>query len=216
MPTQSEFGAKTKEHPRITGVFLIELHGRLFSNLTTQGGAADGSRTRTPVRTQAPQACQSTNSSTAAYAVHLNRLIIILSPAGFVNPNLMGGGTIFDGLPLPAQLGVELEGVPVPVGVSEHRFQGDGRQLCGADDRQHLVQEGVPQAAEYQHGLGDGLRGLGRLARAGGQLPQGQVVAVGGDRAHPQAEHGEDLPQLGELLAGAVIHQNGAGVDFHG
>ena len=29
-------------------------------------GAADGSRTRTPVRTQAPQACQSTNSSTAA------------------------------------------------------------------------------------------------------------------------------------------------------
>ncbi len=30
------------------------------------GGAADGSRTRTPIRTQAPQACQSTNSSTAA------------------------------------------------------------------------------------------------------------------------------------------------------
>ena len=29
-------------------------------------GAADGSRTRTPIRTQAPQACQSTNSSTAA------------------------------------------------------------------------------------------------------------------------------------------------------
>ena len=37
MPTQSVIGAKTKEHPRITGVFLTELHGRLFSNLTTQG-----------------------------------------------------------------------------------------------------------------------------------------------------------------------------------
>lgn len=33
-------------------------------------GAADGSRTRTPIRTQAPQACQSTNSSTAANCGH--------------------------------------------------------------------------------------------------------------------------------------------------
>ena len=41
------------------------------SFLATQVGAADGSRTRTPIRTQAPQACQSTNSSTAANYGHL-------------------------------------------------------------------------------------------------------------------------------------------------
>ena len=49
-------------------------------------GAADGSRTRTPIRTQAPQACQSTNSSTAAKRSHCtDRLIIILFLKGFVN-----------------------------------------------------------------------------------------------------------------------------------
>ena len=51
-------------------------------------GAADGSRTRTPIRTQAPQACQSTNSSTAAlkhptgtlywFALHLSTQIFQL------------------------------------------------------------------------------------------------------------------------------------------
>ncbi len=47
-------------------------------------GAADGSRTRTPVRTQAPQACQSTNSSTAAKTIFSDRLLIIHAQEGFV------------------------------------------------------------------------------------------------------------------------------------
>ena len=51
-------------------------------------GAADGSRTRTPIRTQAPQACQSTNSSTAANCgLFTDRLAIIPSLHGFVNEN---------------------------------------------------------------------------------------------------------------------------------
>ena len=49
-------------------------------------GAAGGSRTRTPIRTQAPQACQSTSSSTAAdHSNSTSCLIIILRLALFVN-----------------------------------------------------------------------------------------------------------------------------------
>ena len=49
-------------------------------------GAAGGSRTRTPIRTQAPQACQSTSSSTAAdHSSSTSCLIIILRLALFVN-----------------------------------------------------------------------------------------------------------------------------------
>ena len=53
-------------------------------------GAADGSRTRTPVRTQAPQACQSTNSSTAAERDRSKSLLILYCPwrdlsTGFFN-----------------------------------------------------------------------------------------------------------------------------------
>ena len=58
------------------------------SFLSMQVGAADGSRTRTPIRTQAPQACQSTNSSTAANCgLFTDRLAIIPSLHGFVNEN---------------------------------------------------------------------------------------------------------------------------------
>ena len=49
-------------------------------------GAGGGSRTRTPIRTQAPQACQSTSSSTAAdHSNSTSCLIIILRLALFVN-----------------------------------------------------------------------------------------------------------------------------------
>ena len=41
----------------------------------TRHGAAGGTRTRTPIRTQAPQACQSTSSSTAAKTA-FNKLLI--------------------------------------------------------------------------------------------------------------------------------------------
>ena len=55
-------------------------------------GAADGSRTRTPIRTQAPQACQSTNSSTAAYDMaHLHVFLIILPRQRFVKIFFRGG-----------------------------------------------------------------------------------------------------------------------------
>ena len=40
------------------------------------------------------------------------------------------------------------------------------------------------------------------------------MIPVGLHHPHPQAEHGEDLPQPGELRAGAVVHQYGSSV-FH-
>ena len=59
---------------------------RIRSKLTFIDGAAGGSRTRTPIRTQAPQACQSTSSSTAAdHSSSTSCLIIILRLALFVN-----------------------------------------------------------------------------------------------------------------------------------
>lgn len=97
-------------------------------------------------------------------------------------------------------------------------FMGDGGQLGQADDLQHLGQQHLVQAAEDQHPLGHGLdvRGvLQGLALAVGQLGQGQVILVRVDHAHPQAEHGEDLPQLRILRAGALVHQNGSRLKLH-
>ncbi len=49
-------------------------------------GADGGSRTRTPIRTQAPQACQSTSSSTSAkHSLIQDCLTIIASRRPFVN-----------------------------------------------------------------------------------------------------------------------------------
>ena len=109
---------------------------------------------------------------------------------------------------------MELQGVPRLIRVGKHRFQGDRGQFGQTDDLQHLVEQGLTQAAEHQHGLGQDLGGLSCLSLSPGQLLQGDMVPVGLYHPHPQAEHGEYLPQPGELRAGAVVHQYGSSV-FH-
>ena len=75
-----------------------------------------------------------------------------------------------DGLPLPEQFLMELHGVPRLIRVGQHRFQGDRGQFGQTDDLQHLVEQGLTQAAEHQHGLWQGLGGLSRLSLPPGQL----------------------------------------------
>ena len=100
---------------------------------------------------------------------------------------------------------MELHGVPRLIRVGQHRFQGDRGQFGQTDDLQHLVEQGLTQAAEHQHGLWQGLGGLSRLSLPPGQLLQGNMVPVGLHHPHPQAEHGKNLLQFGELRSGAVI-----------